>query len=237
VRDSKSLLWEIPNHCCERFQIIVVRDSKSLLWEIPNHCCERLQFIVVRDSKSLLWEIPNHCCERLSILIIQPAVRFDRRLELTERFIHSLDTLLLPPYLLYASRASRASPVHSYGGGSAPQRRLLICRHTTPPSISTLRDFVAAFAGLFLRRLCDPPFLYVRFLHYERFHFIVIEITIHCCERLHFIVVRNYTSLLWEIPNHCCQRFQIIVVRDYTSLLWEISLHCCQRFHFIVVRD
>ena len=58
--------------------------------------------------------------------------------------------------LLFAT-SSPLSPVYSYGGGSAPQRRLLICRHTTPPSISTLRDFVAAFAGTFLRRGFRPP--------------------------------------------------------------------------------
>ena len=54
--------------------------------------------------------------------------------------------------------------VHSYGGGSAPNdghlcllyTSLLVDKH--PPSIFTLRDFVAAFAGLFLRRLCDLPF-------------------------------------------------------------------------------
>ena len=105
-----------------------MRDSKSLLWEIPNHCYERFQIIVTRDSKSLLREIP------FSISIIHPPSIFTvgmiwRRIL---SFIYSLDI------------------------------------HTTPPSIFTLRDFVAAIAGLFLRRLCDLPF-YVRFHHYERF--------------------------------------------------------------------
>jgi hypothetical protein len=45
----------------------------------------------------------------------------------------------------------------------------------TSPSIFTLRDFVAAIAGLFLRRLCDLPFLYVWIQHYERFGFIVMR--------------------------------------------------------------
>ena len=138
------------------------------------------------------------------------------------------------PILLFASRAS---PVDSYGGGSAPQRRLLICRHTTPPSISTLRDFVAAFAGLFLRRLCDLPFLYVRFHHYERFHFIITrdftsslrEITLHC--------YWDYTSSLREITLHCYERLHFIITRDFTSSLREISLHHYERLHFIVTRD
>jgi len=98
-----------------------------------------------------------------------------------------------------------------------------------PPSISTLRDFVAAFAGPFLRRLCDLPFLYVRFHHYERFHFIVIEITLHHYERLHFIVTRDYTSLLL--------RLHFIITRDYTSSLREITLHHYERLHFIITRD
>ena len=127
------------------------------------------------------------------------------------------------PILLFASRAS---PVDSYGGGSAPQRRLLICRQTSavylysprlrrrfrrsiltagvpppndgclfvdkpPPSISTLRDFVAAFAGLFLRRLCDPPFF-----------------------TLDSIITRDYSSSLREITLQCYERLQFNVTRD-----------------------
>jgi hypothetical protein len=219
-RDFTSSFREISLHCYERFHFIVVRDYNSMLREITLHHYERLHFIVTRDYTSLLWEITIQCYERLSIWIIQPAVRFDRRFESTERFIHSLDTLLRRLSLLYASRAS---PVHSYGGGSAPQRRLLICRHTTPPSIFTLRDFVAAFAGPFLRRLCDLPFLYFRFLHYDILHFIVIEITLHCYERLHFIITRDYTSLLRDITLHCYEILHFIVTRYYTSLLREIK--------------
>jgi hypothetical protein len=80
--------------------------------EITLHHYERLHFIITRDYTSSLREISLHCCERLSIWIIQPAVYFYRRFESTERFIHSLDTLLRPLSLL---SASRASPVHSYG--------------------------------------------------------------------------------------------------------------------------
>jgi hypothetical protein len=48
------------------------------------------------------------------------------------------------------------------------------------------------------------------FLHFERLHFIVIEITLHCYERLHFIVI--------EITLHCYERLHFIVI--------EITLHC-----------
>ena len=42
----------------------------------------------------------------------------------------------------------------------------------TSPSIFTLRDFVAAFAGLFRRRLCDsPPIIY----YPEMAHITIIE--------------------------------------------------------------
>ena len=60
----------------------------------------------------------------------------------------------------------------------------------TSPSNLTLRDFVAAIAGLFLRRLCDPSSYF----------------TNHCCERLHFDVARDYTSMLREITLRCCER-------------------------------
>ena len=53
-----------------------------------------------------------------------------------------------------------------------------------PPSIFTLRDFVAAFAGLFLRRGCRPSFLYVRLQHYERWA---------------IYIMRDELSTLWEI--------------------------------------
>jgi hypothetical protein len=212
---------------------------------------------------------------------------------------------------LLSATSSPLSPVHSYGGGSAPQRRLLICRQTSavylysprlrrrfrrsiltalmrssffyfrfhhyerllliitrdytsmlreitiqcyerlsiliiqpavhiyrrfestedsfqsthtllPPSISTLRDFVAAFAGLFLRRLCDLPFFYFWFLHYERFQLIITRIPNHYYERFHFIVSRDFTSLLLRL-HFIIMRFQLNVMRDYTSLLREIK--------------
>ena len=132
---------------------------------------------------------------------------------MTERFIHSLDTLLLPPYLLYASRAS---PVHSYGGGSAPQRRLLICRHTTPPSIFTLRDFVAAFAGLFLRRGFRPPTT-VAYLSTNLRRLSLLSATSSPLSPVH-----SYGAYA-TFPFYTLDSF---ITRDFTSSLREISLHC-----------
>jgi hypothetical protein len=83
------------------------------------------------------------------------------------------------------------------------------------PSNLTLRDFVAAIAGLFLRRLCFPSIFHT----------------------LQFNVTRDYNSMLREITNHCCDRLQFNVARDYTSSLREITIQCCERLHFVVTRD
>jgi hypothetical protein len=85
----------------------------------------------------------------------------------------------------------------------------------TSPSNLTLRDFVAAIAGLFLRRLCFPSI----------FHTLQINVT------------RDYNSMLREITLRCYERLQIIVTRDYTSMLREITNHCYERLHFVVTRD
>ena len=76
------------------------------------------------------------------------------------------------------------------------------------------------FACLFLRRLCDLPFLYFRFHHHER---------------LHFIVTRDYKSLLREITNHYYERLQIIITRDYKSLLREITTHCYSDYNSLLL--
>ena len=73
------------------------------------------------------------------------------------------------------------------------------------------------FACLFLRRLCDLPFLYFRFHHHERFHFIVTRDSNSLLLGLQIIITRDYKSLLLGL--------QIIVTRDYKSLLREITLH------------
>jgi len=85
----------------------------------------------------------------------------------------------------------------------------------TSPSNLTLRDFVAAIAGLFLRRLCFPSI----------FHTLQINVT------------RDYNSMLREITNHCCERLQFNVARDYNSMLREITLHHYERLQFNVARD
>jgi hypothetical protein len=79
---------------------------------------------------------------------------------------------------------------------------LFVDKH--PPSIFTLR--FACFAGRFLRRLCDPSSYF----------------TNHCCERLHFDVARDYTSVLREITLRCCERLHFDVARDYISI-WIIQ--------------
>jgi hypothetical protein len=79
---------------------------------------------------------------------------------------------------------------------------LFVDKH--PPFIFTLR--FACFAGRFLRRLCDPSSYF----------------TNHCCERLHFVVTRDYTSMLREITLRCCERLHFDVARDYISI-WIIQ--------------
>ena len=78
----------------------------------------------------------------------------------------------------------------------------------TSPSNLTLRDFVAAIAGRFLRRLCDSSlFSYFRFRH---------------CERLRFVVARDYESIWWEITHQSCEILRINLVIDYIRI-WIIQ--------------
>ena len=207
---------------------IITRDYTSLLL--------RLHFIVTRDYTSLLREITLHCYERLSIWIIQPAVYFYRRSDLTERFIHSLDTLLRPLSLL---SASRASPVHSYGAFARLAKR----ERVEAPSNALC---CSEWATVYFYRRSD---LTERFIHsldtllrplsllsasrasrasraspvhsygaYATFPFYTLD----------SIITRYYTSLLREITNHHYS--------DYKSLLREITLHCCEWLHFIITQ-
>jgi phosphate uptake regulator len=106
------------------------------------------------------------------------------------------------------------------------------------PSNLTLRDFVAAIAGLFLRRLCDPSLFHTLQFNIARdYNSMLREITNHCCERLQIIVARDYNSMLREITIQCCERLQFNVARDYNSMLREITIQCCERLHFIITRD
>ena len=98
------------------------------------------------------------------------------------------------------------------------------------PSNLTLRDFVAAIAGRFLRRLCDPSL----FILYKS---ILREITIQSYERLQFNLTRDYTSVLRDITLHHYEISRFIIARDYASVLREITFRCCERLHFDVARD
>jgi hypothetical protein len=92
-----------------------------------------------------------------------------RRIILISRRFYLQPSLLVinirRPSLLSAT-SSPLSPVHSDGGGSAPNdghlcllyTSLLVDKH--PPSIFTLRDFVAAFAGLLPRRVVRHSIIY-----------------------------------------------------------------------------
>ena len=170
-----------------------------------------------------------------------------------------LSTNIHRPSLLFAT-SSALSPVYSYGGGSAPQRRFLICRQTSTVHLYSPRlrrryrrsILTAVMLGSVLhcyrvpgirwhnnRRLALWSRLNVaglQLLLYGLFSSLW-EIPNHCYERLYFIVMRDSESLLWEIPNHCYERLHFIVMRDYTSLLWEIPNHCYERFQIIVMRD
>ena len=70
----------------------------------------------------------------------------------------------------------------------------------TSPSNLTLRDFVAAIAGRFLRRLCDSSLFYT----------------------LHFVIARDYASLLREITHQSGERLRINLVRNYIRI-WIIQ--------------
>ena len=95
---------------------------------------------------------------------------------------------------------------------------LLFSRHTTPPSIFTLRDFVAAFAGLFLRRLCDLHSFYtLRYNIIRDYSPMLREITLQCYERLHYSVTRDYSLILWVISiwiTHTCRLYLLSVYID-----------------------
>jgi hypothetical protein len=192
TRDYTSLLWEITLHCCERLHFIVVRDYTSLLREITLHCCERLHFIVVRDY--------------FSIWIIQPAVRFNRRLELTA------DSFIL---------STHYSAVYLYSPRLRRRYRRSILTALMRPS-------------LFI--LYKPLLFRLHFIITRDYTSSLREITLHHYERLHFIITRDYSSSLREITLHCYERLHFIITRDYTSSLREITLHCYERLHFIVTQ-
>jgi hypothetical protein len=113
--------------------------------------------------------------------------------------------------------ASRASPVDSYGGYARGYCSGLLLglrsanewKHgatrsavaSEQPSNLTLRDFVAAIAGLFLRRLCFPSIFHT----------------------LDFVIMRDHASSLRDITLRCCERSRFIIMRDYASVL--LSLH------------
>ena len=63
----------------------------------------------------------------------------------------------------------------------------------------------------------------MRPLHFSYF-------TIHCCERLHFGVTRDYNSMLREITLHHYEISRFIIARDHASSLWEITLRCCSHY-------
>ena len=150
------------------FGFVSSRDLDSLLWEITNQCYDRFIFNITIDSYSTLREIHIQHYERFSIWITPHTSRlFYRRYELTNLSTFLFSTFPIghthPRPSLLSATSSPLSPVYSDGGGSAPNdghlcllyTSLLVDKH--PPSIFTLHDFVVAFAGLFWRRLCDPP--------------------------------------------------------------------------------
>jgi hypothetical protein len=87
---------------------------------------------------------------------------------------------------------------------------LFVDKH--PPSIFTLRDFVAAFAGLFLRRLCLGLFYTV--IGCREFGDITTDGSHYGLDGMW----QDY-SFYYMVCFHHYERFQIIVMRDYTSLL------------------
>ena len=121
---------------------------------------ERLQFIISRDFTSLL-------------LRFQLNVMSD-----------SFSILIIQPAVYFYRRSDLTEDSLDVSFFNLP-----FCPQTSP-SILTLRDFVAAIAGPFLRRLCDLPFLYFRFHHYERLHFIITRIPTHYYERLLLIITQ-----------------------------------------------
>ena len=126
-------------------------------------CYERFGFIVMRDLDSLLWEIWIHCYERFGFIVMR-----DLCVNVTR-------------YLVFESHTSRLYlPSVWIDGGLFYSLDNLVYNlpywSYTSPSIFTLHDFVVAFAGLFLRRLCDLPFY-----------------------TFGFVVMRDLDSLLWEI--------------------------------------
>ena len=87
----------------------------------------------------------------------------------------------------------------------------------TSPSNLTLRDFVAAIAGLFLRRLCDPSL----------FHTLQINVTRDYNSMLlslNFIITRYHASSLRDITLHHYEISRFIITRDYNSMLREITI-------------
>jgi hypothetical protein len=135
--------------------------------------------------------------DSFSIWILPPAVYFYRRSELTE------DVYILSTFLFQA----------------------LLFGWQTSPSILTLRDFAAASPVYSYGAYATFPFLYFRFHHHERFHFIVTRDSNSLLLGLQIIITRDYKSLLREITNHYYERLQIIITRDYKSLLREITNH------------
>ena len=93
-------------------------------------------------------------------------------IQISQRFYFKLFFLVdnHPRLFLLSATSSLLSPVYSYGGYARVTSRLAkrervkarsfaqCCNRVSNPSILTLCDFVAAFAGLFLRRLCSSVF-------------------------------------------------------------------------------
>ena len=105
----------------------------STLREITIQCYERFGFIVIIDLDSTLREIHIQHYERFGFIVIIDLV-FESHTP-----------------AVYFYRRYELTNLSTFLFTTFP------IGHKHPPSIFTLHDFVAAFAGLFLRRLCDLP--------------------------------------------------------------------------------
>ena len=234
-----------------------MRDSKSLLWEIPNHCYERLSISIIHPPSiftvGMIWRRILSTFPFSTVLFgWQTSTVHLYSSRLRRRYRRSILTALMRPSLFtldsIITRDSksllREIPNHCY-----ERFQIIVMRDYTsmlreitlqhyerlPFSISIIHPPSIFTVGMIWRRILSTfPFSTLLFgwqtssvhLYSPRLRRRYRRSILTALMRPSFFYVRF----------HHYERFQIIVMRDSLSSLREIPNQCYERLHFNVTR-